>query len=261
MESPRLDREALINEGWQQGVIIDRLSECPESLLGYIVLSQSCDCLHESTETEPYFEVLPVQKILSPDGNFQNGSNPRKIHFELQQDSSKIWVEANITQVKFLDRKKHSEYSVLQTTAISKASLDSLILWRADRYLRPAFPDSFNKAFLQKCKNAFGKCIKKNHLLINGLKITLDHYNEIPEGSEDQYEVNLLIIATPNDYAGNSSELSVIQDALEKALNKSTIFSATCHVTSSDQVTLYQLESNAWLDFKNYDYLSFANEN
>jgi hypothetical protein len=75
--------------GWRQGTLlhlkqnIDINANVTVNAGFYLVISQDCDLVHHSLTNEPFVEILPLTPIEKPDGNFQHGRNPRKIHLTL----------------------------------------------------------------------------------------------------------------------------------------------------------------------------------
>jgi hypothetical protein len=99
-------------------------------------------------ETEPWLELLPLVKLTGkPDSRMKNGRNPRQIHFQIREDGNEIWVRAKMAEIVHFPRSEQLSLRIASDFSLSQAVLDDLIQWRAERYLRTAFPDAFENAF------------------------------------------------------------------------------------------------------------------
>jgi len=80
-------------KGWRQGSVLlveknDALYEKQHLIEGlYVLISQSCDIVHEDFKNEPIVELLHIKEIEQAkyDGNYTCGKNPRTLHFENQK--------------------------------------------------------------------------------------------------------------------------------------------------------------------------------
>lgn len=182
-------RQALKDAGWRQGVILAPGPFGHADAFGFLVLNQTCDCLNDDFVKEPYLELLPLVKLTSqPDSRLKGGQNPRQIHFEIEEKGGNIWVSASIAEIIQFDRAEHASLVFAGGFSLLKSALEDLILWRAQRYLRPAFPDSFENAFRPLAKN-FGKEIAKCEGDINSLLISILPFEELKD--EECYEIQL----------------------------------------------------------------------
>ena len=255
-------RAELKNTGWKQGVVISSDGICDDTL-GLLVLTQTCDCINPSFDKEPSFEVLPLEarntKKGKPDPNYENGKNPREIHFYTQVEEIEQCVVANVSKIKLLPRKNHTSYK-FASIEISPAALDDILTWRAARYLRPAFPDDFENEFAP-LKERFSNYLTADEIdsLVNSILINISPLSELEEG--DQYELHLLLLVHPRilGITGEAKRLDVLAKNLSNLLAESDRFDApTCKVASLDEISLFQARD--YLNFNRYDYLSFAEE-
>lgn len=252
-------RQTLIDAGWRQGAILAPGPFGHKDAFAFLVLNQTCDCINPDFEKEPYFELLPLTKVAkNPDTRLKNGKNPRLIHFQVQENGEDIWVSARITDIFQFERAEHASLVFASHFALAQAALKDLIEWRAQRYVRAAFPDSFEKAFGLLTKE-FGKIMEQHESDIDSILISISPFEEIDE--DERYEVQLHLMVVPS-LMGQSDKLESLKsaaDQIEKLFATSSAFdSPKCGVTSLGEMTLWKARS--FLDFSRYDYLSFGKE-
>ncbi len=252
-------RQALKDAGWRQGVILAPKPSSHPAACGFLVLNQTCDCINSDFQKEPYLELLPLEKLAGkPDPNLQNGKNPRQIHFQIQENGQDIWVNAVIAEIFLFDRSGHASLVFLLGLTLSKSALEDLILWRAQRYLRPAFPDSFENAFRPLAKD-FGKEIAKCEGDIGSLLISVLPFEELKD--EERYEIQLHFMVTPSVMRQTESikALKSLSENIQKLFEESVWFDAPiCTVTPLSEMNLW--DARKFIDFSRYDYLSFGKE-
>lgn len=259
-------REQLIERGWGQGVILDPDAIAPKhnDVVGYLVLTQTCDCINSSFDKEPHLELLPLKEVTgNPDKSIANGRNPRMIQFQIHRGGQNYWVEATISEIITVPRSAHESYHFSALLEIG-SSLDAIIAWRVARYARTAFPETFVGSF-RAISSKFGKRIerliksKEDDQFIRSLLLSLEPFDDLEEG--DVYEFQLLLVVHPNVLGaeGNAQELKLLAEDLTKILEKvERFYEPECRVISMKDMTLLQRE--AYLDFTHYDYLSFGEE-
>jgi len=252
-------RQTLKDAGWRQGVILAPGPFAHPSAFAYLVLNQTCDCINPDFEKEPHLELLPLERVAKkPDTRLKNGKNPRQIHFQIQENGSDIWVNAKVTEIFQFDRSEHVSLVFAGCFSISRATLDGLITWRAQRYLRPAFPDAFETAF-STLTGTFGHIIAKQEAIIDSLLIAISPFEEIKEG--DYYGIQLHLMVEPS-VMGKPEILEALKQSateIEELMATCAAFdSPKCVVTSLDEMTLWK--ARRLLDFSRYDYLSFGKE-
>ena len=254
-------RQELIDAGWKQGVILEHGPFEHPKATGFLVLNQTCDCINPSFEKEPYLELLPLtlkgSKKSKPDENFVNGKNPREMHFWIEVDGEQRCVVAKVKEILLFDRSRHAELKFSESLKIAPGALGAILSWRADRYLRPAFPDSFEDAF-RPLKDEFTKILAANGTdqLVDSILIQLDHYNEL-EGPDDGYACELRLMLAPK-VVGQPEDVERVKNlaqSLEALLGRSEVFfEPKCIVVELENMSLW--EARNFLDFSRYDYLS-----
>ncbi len=230
-----------------------------EGAFAFLVLNQTCDCINPDLEKEPYLELLPLEKLNGkPDSRLKNGCNPRQIHFQIQEDGQAIWVNAKVTEIISFDRSAYESLEITSGYSIEKNVLNDLVQWRAQRYVRTAFPDSFEIAFRSLSKD-FGGLMAKHADSIDSLLISLLPFDELEEG--DCYSMQLHLMVKP-ELMGKPEMIEELQKTakeITELLKKVDCFdSPICSVTSLDKMSLW--EARNFLDFSRYDHLSFGQE-
>ncbi len=261
-------RERLIQRGWQQGVILETKSlqcaelETKDDVLGYLVLTQTCDCVNPSFEKEPHLEVLPLiprkTKKGHPDPDYENGKNPREIHFWITVNGKQQCAISRIRDIKLIDRACIEDFQFSQTIKISRGVIDDIVDWRAARYSRTAFPEAFEAAFGM-VKEPFKKIISAHHADIDSLLIFIDPFDEIKEG--DCYEIQLFLMVKPRVMSQNNAVANLNQAShdIEKLLMTCDAFAPVkCFVKGLAEMSLW--EARNYMDFSRFDYLSFGQE-
>lgn len=258
-------RQRLIDAGWRQGVVLlpgpllPAGSSAAGETMGFVVLSQTCDCLNPDFSKEPHLELLPLEKIGGqPDSSLKNGRNPRQIQFQIQESGQEIWVNARIADIFPVNRQHQERLALSQDCSLTRATLEDLIHWRAQRYVRTAFPDSFETAFLPISKK-FGKLVSRQEQHIDSLLISLSPFEEIGEG--ECYEMQLRLMVNPLVMGQPTvvAQLKEMAEKIEKLFGTSSWFeSPQCSVSGLNEMTLWEAR-NFW-DFTRYDYLSFGQD-
>ena len=261
-------RERLIAAGWRQGVILD-----PGSLLevgvagmdhavGFLVLTQTCDCINPDFGKEPHLELLPLfprdTKKGKPDPNYVDGKNPREIHFWISFNKEQKCVVARIRDIQLVERERIEELHFSDEIVILREVVDDIVDWRAARYSRTAFPEAFETAF-RTITESFSEIIARDQSVIESLLISILPFDEIEEG--DCYEIHLHLMVTPT-VMGQPNTIESLNESAEEIKDLfetcAAFGSAECKVTSLDEMTLWK--SRRLLDFSRYDYLSFGKE-
>lgn len=252
-------RQTLIDAGWRQGVILAPEPFGHPDTFAYLVLNQTCDCINPDFDKEPYLELLPLAKVAKkPDSRMKNGKNPRQIHFQIQENGKNIWVNSKVTDIFQFDRAEYASLAFANHCTLTQASLEDLIEWRAQRYVRTAFPDSFETAFSSLSKE-FEDIMAKHESVIDSLLISISPFAEIDDG--ERYEIQLRLMVVPT-VMGQTETVECLKSAameIEALFTTSSAFdSPKCMVTSLDEMSLWS--ARKFFDFSRYEYLSFGKE-
>ena len=261
-------RERLIDSGWKQGVILD--PSCLQQAgiatvhgtIGFLVLTQTCDCINPDFTKEPYLELLPLMlrdtKSGKPDRNYENGKNPREIHFWISLKGEQKCVVSRIKDIHQVNRERIEEFRFSKDIEISLGVIDDLVECRAARYSRTAFPEAFESAF-RTITERFSGMITKHESEIDSLLIAISPFDEIDEG--DCYEIQLLLMVVPS-VMGQPATIESLKTAskeIELLMMTCEVFgSAECMVANLDEMTIWAARD--YVDFSRFDYLSFGKE-
>lgn len=254
-------REKLTPLGWEQGSLIagSSLGEAFTHDI-YLIVSQTCDVLQSKIEVEPSVELLGLTKISCDDTieELKNARNPREIHFEISINGSPQWVHTSIREICHLDRSLLADCCSESLIVVPKKALADLIRWRADRYLRPAFPDDFDRLLKHgKGHTKLKKWITKQKHLIEEIRVLIDPFSELPEN--ESYVIDFLLIIDPKVFIDPASReilkelCKKIEDCFEEAPDLSEL---TCRFLPMDKVTLYAVRN--YLRWSPHDHLSFG---
>jgi hypothetical protein len=253
------DADAIRGKGWRQGAIL-----APGSLPGdcvfepalpsvtadsvLVVLTQDCDLIQPDFDKEPFVELIRAVPVSSPDGNLLYGKNPRRIQFRI----GAAIFEASCHERTRIDRRHLTGIAASMTHGIDPTTLDLLREWVAKRYIRPAFPDSFNARIW---RSAQGKAIRK--LLERKGELFLDLYvmcdpsdQELEEGTA--YRIDVWPTMGSEDYQDEDRRRAAVETctSLEALLASCPgIEISTCELRHEGQITLDDLRFFARWDF------------
>lgn len=252
-------RQRFIDAGWCQGGVVEPGAFGHAEACVFLVLNQTCDCINPKIENEPWLELLPLVKLTGkPDSRLKNGKNPRQIHFKIRENGKEVWVGARIAEIIQFDRSEQLSLRIASDFMLPQAVLEDLIQWRAERYLRTAFPDGFENAF-RPLTDRFAKAIGAHERKIDSILISLTPFAELEDGESYEIVMHLMIEPAVMARTADVEALGNVASALRSVLEASpAIASAACHVNSLDMMTLW--EAKRFLDFTRYDYLSFGQD-
>lgn len=256
---PPLDRETLKARGWCQGAILEG-KDLPTAYAApyYLVLTQDCDCINPDAEKEPRLELLPLtpsaeQSKRNPET--RDGINPREIQFRVKIKGAQTLVDASIASITFLSRTDQISTRPALDVTVSREALQDLLVWRAARYLRTAFPDSFENAF-RGVRSKFSRAIKAVDSLIDSIHIKIDPWEP---ALDEPYEIQLVLVILPAIHAipANLTKLEAAREKIVALMDKSPRFEGTrCKIVSAAKISVWEI--NQFKDFTRYDYLSFG---
>lgn len=265
------DREELASLGWRQGAILgkrlsrlawehapERVSEGANDHL--VVTSHDCDVLNASLEKEPVVEVLRARVPDDHQGSGQaisSGRNPRTLRL------SHVPVQGRDIP---LDLVVHDRWAIPRALLVEERPADSLpdaerrlvAEWLAKRYIRAAFPTSFDYRWRGKSK-AWRKLLKRYSPLIQGVYLRLHTLRELP--NDKPYRCHLLLAVPEN--AVRPGEWLDTREALEGAFTqfwhrcRPAIHCQGVEALTTDHITLADIERYQRFDA---DWVSFEDE-
>ena len=199
----KIDRDILKSKGWKMGACFTR-SSCPklvesmkevhsqDELLVYIAITHDCAIINPSLDAEPFLEYIVARPIGKLDGNFTHTKNPRKLHIELDIESSPTPFELNIIDRAFLDRELLLQNKPAQDVCLKDSQKATLVRWLANRYMGQALPDQFEKR-IDPVRDKLNKLLSKpeaNGML--AIYIELDPRNELE--NDKNYALTVALI-------------------------------------------------------------------
>jgi hypothetical protein len=160
----------------------------PDAL--YVLLTQDCDILHHDYVAEPDVELHVARAITEPDGNLFHAKNPRRLQFKI---ANRIF-EIKIHERCHVPRACLVSYAPRDLT-LTEDDIRTIIRWTANRYLRSAFPDTFNQR-LAAAKGSMKRietALKRDGSVITGIFLRVDPPDEI--APEERYQVIMRLTA------------------------------------------------------------------
>ncbi|MCF7733317.1 MAG: hypothetical protein K9N23_16630 [Akkermansiaceae bacterium] len=255
-------RDQLFELGWQQGSIIDAGRIDHPALAGadpFLVINQTCDLIHDRLETEPSAELLRLRRIEEVDPALENTKNPRKAHILALHQGTPAPVEISCVDRITIPRDLLLGGRPSTSWQVAAADISDLIVWFTQRYLRTAFPNSFEDRIKPQLKK-IRKQIEPNQSLIDTLFIRVDPLREI--SGDDPHAVRLLVAVRK----ANLDDPVKLQMLHSMAKQLGSIFGEAeglelegpVIVESLNNISLAQIQD--YLEWCRYDYLSFGEE-
>ena len=255
-------RERLTKIGWAQGALINGHAlepSFPHDL--YLIISQTCDIRHKDPDIEPNVELLGLTRLTSSEvkPRLKNGRNPREIHFELSENGNgSQWFQTSMQDIRFLDRELLLDPQIKGDLLVPLEILSDLIRWRANRYLRPAFPDQFEKVLRHQRKpEKLKRKITREKDLIEQIHVAIDPFDELRPGQS--YVIDFLLLIEPEIFVNPEARtrLKTLFEGIEALYQKTPrLEELTCRFLPLDRITLYQLKQ--FLRWSPHDHLSFG---
>lgn len=221
----------------------------------FLIVSQTCDLVQGSFESEPWFEVLCLHPLDTvPDGNYRGGKNSRRIEFELPASGSNSgnWYALPYER-HLIERRLLLEGDIHPTGSIDDQTLKMILSWLSRRYTRTAFPESFVQRM--EAQKKIGRKFAKLNPLVTNVYIYLSTFEEIlPEKS---YTIELMLVMDAKDFDDleKYQQCAKICNELENLLRKCKGIDVNdARVESTANVSIEDLKGYQEWD---YSYLSF----
>ncbi len=187
----------LCSDGWRQGSIVDH--DLALRLLGHaqaaielgdddlvVVISHDCDICQPDLGKEPFVELLPCHVLARrPQGDRTLMKNPRLLEFEVSVDNVPRVVYALAAERWSAPRDRLG--GVRPSGYLSTRPVDLLPSWISRRYIRVAFPTSFDRRW-KPAERAITRALSTYGEYLNALFVTMTD-DELPE--EADYRVAL----------------------------------------------------------------------
>lgn len=182
--------EAIKERGWRQWSCV-ACDDMPQVLDGaphgadgarLLVVTQSCDLVHESYENEPVVETFlcePLGPDHQPDGNFTAGKNPRSLLIQIPIEGTDHWFRLRSNGRALVPRHRLARIDPDPLVVVTDKTERTLQRWLINRMMRTAFPDVFNDR-TQRARNKLESRLKKGGASLLGLYINLTPWKELP---------------------------------------------------------------------------------
>lgn len=251
--------------GWCQGAIIDRdfaKELCDSNNLNdfdadqdiAILISHDCDIVNPNYGAEPFVELLVAKPILSTDGRYTDGRNPRKLQFSVGDDVEQAYEASIHDQIKILRNRLEPHFPCQQT--LPSKIVKVIRHWVASRYTRHAFPDLFNERIRSAGKKIdnllknYGGALTSIYLILHSMKDV---------NPDEDYEIIIVGTILPDDI-----QSSLEGDALE-VMDKIGMLLDECEgisvidspLKTESEITLTDLR---YMKKWSYDYMSFRDK-
>jgi hypothetical protein len=216
------DVSSIKEDGWRQGsvlpvALVDDLTRdgllpwarSPDDIV--IVLSHDCDVTNASLAAEPTVEFLRLRVVSIRNGNLDWGKNPRRYQFTDSRRSPPVLCETSVHDRAVVSRERLIGHTPDSDRTVDTETLRRLCRWVAARYVRAAFPDSFNDRVAPAVDELRPLLKSAGHLLTGIYLLVVD--DELPEGEDYQ----LVLIATMLDeHYCDSSRRTSTQELLDR---------------------------------------------
>jgi len=211
-----------------------------------IVLSQSCDLVHHSLDSEPTIEIVIATAIYECAGQYTFAKHSRRLHIEISAvDGATRPVEIVPHARHFLPREPLAVLTPDPGLFLLDEARSVLTNWLAGRYTRAALPDEFNRriniANNKKAKKAASRLSKH----VSGLYVDIHPFDEI--AADDHYTVNLLALV-PQRYADERHAIETSAEAIAELMRDHNM-DVTVAVRSENNVPVSLMRAFQQLDF------------
>ncbi len=259
-----VNRERLIESGWKQGILLApddaRLKanahyEVPDDAR-LLIVSQTCDLVQGSFESEPYFEVLCIRSLdREPIGNYLGGKNSRRIEFshEITGDGISHWYALPYER-HLINRKLLLDDLKPGSLLHDEQKLKMILRWLSRRYTRTAFPEAFVSR-IETRKGPIGKRFSRLNPHISNVFVSVTPFAELDD--DDEYGMEIILVMDAEKF--DDTEQYELCDDIKKQLEYQL---GECDGIKVDDISIESTASITIEDLKgylewDYSYLSF----
>lgn len=214
------------------------------------VLTHDCDLVQSDFDKEPYVELLAITPTTMADGNFTHGRNSRLLDFEIGAKS----FRASCHDRYRLERRVLATLSPSEAHPVDPLLCDLISNWMAKRYIRPAFPDSFNIR-LKREERAIRKFLKTHGQAYERIYMACDP-GEKELTDDADYRLTVWLVLRESDLEPvdvlKAQELVVEFEQILDGCRGIDVLE--CRAVPESEVTLAHLRVLSLWDF---DYLTF----
>lgn len=212
-----------------------------------VVVSHDCDIAND-VSIEPSIELIPAAPLEKPDGNKQNGRNPRELHLRLvDREGDGVGWFCLLSRDKISVRKEDLPAGALSGGQVDPQQHHELQDWLAARYRRHALPDSLVDRLSVFWKQLHKKLRNRGEEII-GIWLDYDPREELAPG--DPYEIDLYVVFSV-DVPGASEVAENLVDGLRRRLEDAEdLVAGECEALSEQAFTLHDLRRAEQLRFE-----------
>lgn len=218
------------------------------------VASQTCDVVSEELAAEPNVVFVLAKRIDALDGSMTSGKNPRWLHVDINGTLLAIHAaEVHAVRKEVLDGT-----DPCLPSSIGAKELPLFRNWLAQRYRRPALPDSLNDYVGKVWENIADKLKNKTNEVMS-VHIAYD-----PPGEHAQYDLDIMIVARVDedgDTSVDQAHLKVAKQVAETIGKKfenwcpnGNVRLGVCAAISEREFSMFDIRTSHKLEL---DYLSF----
>ncbi|MBS0472799.1 MAG: hypothetical protein JSR60_17140 [Proteobacteria bacterium] len=260
---------------WQQGFILNAdgvvaLGLCPPEHANdtiAVLISHDCDVV-ESSDIEPFCELLVGKVIDQANGSFTQGKSPRRLHLEFSAGTTHVVAEFYATKRVPIEKALFLAQTPAKNVLLTPDDHFTLQAWLASRYHRPVFPDEFNRRLSNRPVEVHKKLaniFKGSGTDIIAILFDLDQGRAIErDGAEDVYSLTIYIV-----YSVEFDSARALKTANDMASRVRQLFAANfksrgqwhnielraANAMSADSVSMQTLRMfKPW----NFDYLTIV---
>lgn len=214
---------AIRRNNWRQGAVVSA-SAVPLQLSPLLdkdkshwaVLSHDCDILHHDLENETHAEVIALAVNQLRDGNLLYGKNPRRL--QIQSHGADHCLEFHANSRRFIPRRCLADCHPDDALALSREQVQELASWIARRYVRTAFPDTFNNR-IRPITSDLTKLLKSSGKWISGIYAAME-MEELPE--DKPYDLIMTITMRDEDFIvlDRKEAIQHVCNVIEALVNK-----------------------------------------
>ncbi len=181
-----------------------------------IVISHDCDI---ATENEEHVEIIVGSIIKKPDGSLSYGKNPRRLHLSLENEGS-TFIALDQAHKKSIDKQNLIDAENNPNAGLTKENKRVLQEWLAARYIRPAFPDSFeNRLSNKNVKGKIKSILEKHSEYIEGLYFDMGEHENDELPPDEAYYLMIYAVYHAEYLPGAQDDAAKIGRELKKLFN------------------------------------------
>lgn len=218
--------EKMRGAGWRQGSILPRQAILDGQVLNLgevdwasddlvMVITQDCDLVTSNDDEQPDVELIILRSIneAKVDSSKLHRKHPRLLHISIGGRHYEAWARRRY----WIPRAALAEYVPEDHFPVEK--IREVAHWLIDAYIRPAFPDEFNRRAAAQRSSIRNKLKGRAARSLSGLYLVVNPDEELEEGAE--YEVILVATMTSASYPESQVRISVqgLVDGIAAKLN------------------------------------------